>query len=43
MPEFEHTFQITFPNGGFGGVLVKPWDERKRTIFQIQEELQRED
>lgn len=38
-PEFDHSFQITFPTGGFGGMLVKPWDERKRTIFPIQEEL----
>ena len=27
------------PDGGFGGMLVKPWDERKRNIFRIQEEL----
>ena len=38
-PEFDHSFQITFPTGGFGGMLVKPWDERKRSIFPIQEEL----
>jgi multidrug efflux pump len=38
-PEFDHSFQITFPTGGFGGVLVKPWDDRDRTIFPIQEEL----
>jgi multidrug efflux pump len=38
-PEFDHSFQITFPNAGFGGVLVKPWEERKRSIFPIQEEL----
>ena len=25
--------------GGFGGMLVKPWEERKRSIFPIQEEL----
>src|SRR5215213_7966155 len=24
-PEFSHSFQITFPNGGFGGMIVKPW------------------
>jgi multidrug efflux pump len=39
MPEFDHSFQITFPGGGFGGLLVKPWDERKRNIFAIQEEI----
>jgi multidrug efflux pump len=38
-PEFDHSFQITFPAGGFGGLLVKPWDERHRNIFAIQEEL----
>lgn len=38
-PEFDHSFQITFPAGGFGGMLVKPWGERKRTIYKIQEEV----
>jgi multidrug efflux pump len=35
-PEFDHSFQLTFPTAGFGGMLVKPWGERKRTIFEIQ-------
>jgi multidrug efflux pump len=39
LPEFDHSFQITFPSGGFGGVLLKPWEERKRTVFSIQDEL----
>ncbi|HKQ68478.1 MAG TPA: efflux RND transporter permease subunit, partial [Polyangiaceae bacterium] len=39
-PEFDHSFQITFPTAGFGGMLVKPWEERKRSIFPIQEEVQ---
>ncbi len=38
-PEFESAFQITFPTMGFGGMLVKPWDERERTIFEIQGEI----
>jgi multidrug efflux pump len=38
-PEFAQSFQVTFPYGGFGGALMKPWDERKRSIFPIQEEL----
>jgi multidrug efflux pump len=38
-PEFDHSFQITFPGSGFGGVLVKPWEDRKRSIFPIQGEL----
>ena len=44
-PETDFTFQITFPNSGFGGMVVKPWDERKRDIFQIlpgvQQKLQK--
>ncbi len=39
VPEFDHSFQITFPTGGFGGALMKPWDERTRSIFEIQAEL----
>ena len=39
VPEAASTFQITFPQAGFGGVLMKPWDERERSIFSIQEEL----
>jgi len=38
-PEFDHSFQITAPTFGFGGILVKPWEERKRSIFPIQAEL----
>ncbi len=41
VPEFDHSFQLTFPGSGFGGLLVKPWEERKRSIFPIQEELSR--
>ena len=40
VPETRFTFQITFPNSGFGGMVVKPWDERKRNIFQILPEVQ---
>jgi multidrug efflux pump len=39
VPEFAQSFQITFPSGGFGGALMKPWAERKRNIFEIQAEL----
>jgi multidrug efflux pump len=34
-PESDFTFQVTFPNSGFGGMVVKPWGERKRNVFQI--------
>ncbi|MEJ7729266.1 MAG: efflux RND transporter permease subunit [Polyangiaceae bacterium] len=38
-PEYEQSFQITFPNGGFGGLIVKPWEQRNRDIFAIQQEV----
>ncbi len=40
IPESEFTFQITFPNGGFWGVGLKPWDERKRSAFKVLPEVQ---
>ncbi len=38
--ETEFVFQITFPSSGFGGMVVKPWQQRERTIFQIMPEVQ---
>ena len=35
-PETRATFQITFPSGGFSGLVTKPWDERKRSTQQLQ-------
>ena len=40
IPEMDYTFQITFPTGGFGGLVVKPWGERERTVFEIKPEVQ---
>jgi multidrug efflux pump len=34
-PESESIFQITNPNGGFGGMVTKPWSERKKTAQQL--------
>ncbi len=34
-PETANTFQITFPTGGFGGMVTKPWSERKKTTPQL--------
>lgn len=39
VPEFEHSFQITLPDRGFGGAIMKPWQERERSIFPIHGEL----
>ncbi len=46
--EREATFQILFPPSlsavfgadGFGGMVVKPWEERDRSVFQILPEVQ---
>jgi multidrug efflux pump len=34
-PETGATFQITRPTGGFGGMVTKPWSQRKRTAQQL--------
>ncbi|MBX2825929.1 MAG: efflux RND transporter permease subunit [Gammaproteobacteria bacterium] len=36
--ETDFTFQLALPGGGFGGMIVEPWDERDRTIFEIMPE-----
>jgi len=40
VPETRFTFQITRPNSGFAGMVVQPWGERERAIFQILPEVQ---
>ncbi len=40
VPETQFTFQVTRPSSGFAGMVVKPWAERERTIFQILPEVQ---
>ena len=37
-PESDITFQITSPGGGFGGMVTKPWSQRKKTAAQLQME-----
>ncbi|HEV8252233.1 MAG TPA: efflux RND transporter permease subunit [Candidatus Limnocylindria bacterium] len=34
-PEADSIFQIIFPTGGFGGMVAKPWSERKKTTEQL--------
>ena len=34
-PEAESIFQITDPTGGFGGMVTKPWSQRKKTAQQL--------
>jgi len=40
IPETGYTFQLTYPSAGFGGMVLKPWGERKRTAFEILPEVQ---
>jgi len=45
LPEFQQMFQLTGApsvNQGFGGLLLKPWDERHRSASQLQILLQKE-
>ncbi len=39
-PEANQTFQITFPDNGFAGLVLKPWGERKRPVSRIVTEMQ---
>jgi multidrug efflux pump len=34
-PESQSVFQINSPTGGFGGMVTKPWSERKKTAQQL--------
>src|SRR5579885_2863390 len=34
-PESDSIFQITQPSGGFGGMVTKPWSQRKKTAQQL--------
>src|SRR5262249_37887053 len=45
LPEYDQMFQITGSptvNQGFGGVLFKPWDQRKRSATELQQLLQQQ-
>jgi multidrug efflux pump len=40
IPETDFTFLLTFPSGGFSGMVVKPWDQRERSVYEILPEIQ---
>ena len=40
IPEQEQTFQLSKPQEGFGGMVMKPWGERKRSVFAIAPQVQ---
>lgn len=35
-PEYANSFQLIQAGGGFSGMLVKPWNERVRSVFEIE-------
>jgi multidrug efflux pump len=35
VPEAGSIFQLMYPNGGFGGMVTKPWSERQKTADQL--------
>ncbi|MBA3385346.1 MAG: efflux RND transporter permease subunit [Chthoniobacterales bacterium] len=39
-PQTQFTFQITFPDNGFGGMVLKPWDQREETAFELLPQVQ---
>ncbi len=40
IPDKSTTFQATFPDNGFAGLVLKPWGERKRPVSRIVPEVQ---
>ncbi len=39
-PETDHVFQLNTPQQVIGGMVLKPWDERKLTATQLQPQVQ---
>ncbi|MFT7561513.1 MAG: multidrug efflux pump [Flavobacteriales bacterium] len=40
--ETSNTFQVSFPAGGFSGLITKPWSERERSVFEILPDVRAE-
>ena len=41
-PEMAHAFQLTNPQGGFSGLVTKPWSQRKRSTLMLEPIMRRE-
>ncbi len=39
-PETDFVFQLISPGATFGGMVLKPWDQRDRTVFEVLPEVQ---
>lgn len=40
VPEVTHSWQVNEPTSVFGGIELKPWSERERTLEEIRAEVQ---
>jgi multidrug efflux pump len=38
-PDYDHSFQLSTPFSGFGGMIARPWRQRDRNIFAIRTAL----
>jgi multidrug efflux pump len=41
-PETDHVFQLDVPGRTIAGMVLKPWDERKKTASQLQPAVQKQ-
>jgi multidrug efflux pump len=41
VPEVTHSWQVNEPTSVFGGLELKPWSERERTLEEVRQEVQR--
>ncbi len=41
-PETDHVFQLDMPGTSIAGMVLKPWDERKKSSIDLQPVIQRE-
>ena len=41
VPEVTHSWQVNQPSSVFGGLILKPWSERDRTLEEVRQDVQR--
>lgn len=37
--ETDFSFQITYPGGGFSGAVLKPWQQRENSVFEVKSKI----
>lgn len=40
VPETDFSFQVVNPSSGFSGLVMRPWGERSRSVFEVMPEVQ---